>query len=1301
MPATHGAKSRAGMLPMRLLPAKNIYNHTHVNQHLRNKMKKFIALWMLLLAACIRLSAQNVPTFQLQQYDDLSIVNQVSDNGKWAIVKGATTEQRKSGVIRIINTETKEVTILKTTSDTDGKGKYVANDITDDGRFVVGGYSGIFTDDGSYMNGQPGVFDMEKKTWKKFNLPQGYTSGYANSITPDGKWAVGFCEENAADVMNSNSKGLLWDVESGEIVELDGLPQMPVDYNAKQETYSGISADGRYIIIYGNQSIRPTAFLYDVQNKTSVKVGVNGNNAPADFLQIEMCPVISGNGKFLACSIRNVNDEVYTIRYDIETQTYHSFSTLEEQDMFAGHIDNDGNIYASSPTGTPLREWKVMNDNIWYPFSLILKQRYNIDFTKATGFENTGTMWAGSADGTVLGPMVSPQGTSYIVRMPEKMTDICQGIDLLQDYTVSPAQNSAFNSMEKVTLRFSQPIQVLGGSTSAMLKDSKGNTVRNSIGFKEVATDGNSLIVTFRATTLTNGEKYQVVIPAGTLALATNASKVNKEITLNYTGRDNVPVKVSKVFPEDGAELSRIDNTSIFPVLTFDTDVLVSDDAKSSLIEVAEDGTETLISELYVLAHSSDSKSVGLLPRTTQYLYLGADYKVILEAGSVTDVMGNAKTGNEVFTIQYSGSYERSVSTDNAVVYEENFNNISMALANTMRYEGDHHTPIEDMKAMEFDADNQPWNLSIRETLESTDICAGSHSMYSPAAQSDDWMVTPQILIPDAFCTLSFDAQKYKSNKNDRLKVVVWPCNENINILSKSIIDRMKEEGKISEYDLDCGETEDGLSGEWTHYAVDLAEYAGKKVYIAFWNNNENQSMVFVDNILVMRNLKYLMSFSNKEIVVNQKDIAISGKLTVNDELLTFNNLTLTLNDSEGNAISTYSQQGEFKKNDVVNFTFDEKLPLKVGSVNEYSITVQLDDYTDVKKNYVQNLTFEPEKRVVLEEMTGTTCPNCPRGILAIENLEKIFGDRFIPISYHCYTGDPYSNGLLEDYCRTMGLVGAPTAMIQRNGYISSPIGEDELGKSIFSNGSDLWQDIVSMEMDVPTYIAVNVPDINIDEQSNSINMTVEIQSALNMKNQYINVFPVALEDGLVNIQMNNLYNSEETIFGEWGKGGTYSKSVNAGIVHNDVARTYWGEITGSSIGFPQTLEAGKTYQQELSLTYPSNISERNNGKIVLMFMEGNEGIFLNAITVPFTSNTSVGNLTADESEKIVLNAQNGNVEARADGMVTLSLYSAGGQLLATTSANAKASLALNGYKGIVVAKAFTDKTSISKKIAF
>ena len=1259
----------------------------------------FIALCLF----SIVVSAQtDKPTFVMQNYDDMSIVHTISDNGKWAIVKGALTEQRKNGVVRILDTETKQETVVKTASETmaQAKGKYVVNDITDDGTMAVGAFNGSFTDDGSFF-GTPGIYDVATQTWKALPMPTGMNSAYVNSVTPDGRYAVGFCEDNVLNVFASNSSGVMWDVQNGKVMLLPGLPTMPQDYSSKQETYSQVSADGRYIVIFGNQSIFPTAFVYDRTETSYIKFGKGGNNAPSDFLMVEGAPVMSPSGRYVAATVRDINDNLYVSVYDTGTKTYVNYNSPEDYDQRAGFVDDNAMVYASSPSNTPLREWKVLCEGIWYPFSMVMSQRYGIDFNKSTGFDNTGTLWAGSADGRVLGSMVSPQGESFVMRMPEDMGSACKSIDLLQDFSTSPMAGSAFHWLSKVTLRFNHVVRVLGTSTCAVLQKSDGSVVRNSMSVSRMATDDHAVVVTFRETELAEGEQYTVVIPEGSICLDANDTKVNGTISISYQGRDNKPVSVVSCFPEQNSELARMDNTSLFPVLTFDTNVQATSSASARLVEVTTDGDHT-VARLSVLVGTSNNKTVALMPSATQYLYAGASYKVVLEAGSLTDLSGSSATANAEVVLDYVGTYERSINTDDATIFSEDFSNPTQSYANFMLYEGDHNTPNEEMQGMRYDEDNTPWNLMVREYEESTDLCAASHSMYDPAGRSDDWMVVPQILVPDEYCTLTFDVQKYHDDKDDELKVVIWENDENLNFLTSSVIEKIKAEGDVYSFMPTIGETEEGLEGEWESQAIDLAKYKGKKVYICFWNNNENQSMVFVDNVRVIRNLKYLLSLSSAQKVVGKESIAIAGKLTINSDVDTYTEVELMLKDAEGNTISTFAKDGlSLRKNDEVPFAFDKPLPLQVGEVNSYTISVRLDTYQDVVKGSIQDLAFEPVKRVVLEECTGTTCPNCPQGILAIENLEKIHGDRIIPISLHTYDGDPYSNTALESYSLSLGLTAAPSAMIQRNGWILSPMGTNDDGDVVFSNGYNLWQDAVSREMDVPTYIGLSVPEATYDENTGKIDLSIRIESALNMKNQYINIFPVALEDSLVNVQVNTFYMATDPAFGDWGKGGKYGQPTAYDVVHNDVARTYWGEITGSNIGFPQTLEAGKSYTQPLTLSYPDIVSSFNHGKLVLMAIDGNVGTFLNAIVVPFANllPTGIDLISADSDVRLTVG--DGTVTAEGDGAISLALYQMDGTMLSSGNGQGKVVLSAEGYNGVVLVRANTARGTLTRKVVF
>lgn len=59
-------------------------------------------------------------------------------------------------------------------------------------------------------------------------------------------------------------------------------------------------------------------------------------------------------------------------------------------------------------------------------------------------------------------------------------------------------------------------------------------------------------------------------------------------------------------------------------------------------------------------------------------------------------------------------------------------------------------------------------------------------------------------------------------------------------------------------------------------------------------------------------------------------------------------------------------------------------------------------------------LSRMPLKRTVMEELTGTWCPNCPRGLVGMHLLEQAFGDRFVGIAIH--GGDSTEPMRLADY---------------------------------------------------------------------------------------------------------------------------------------------------------------------------------------------------------------------------------------------------------------------------------------------
>ena len=247
------------------------------------------------------------------------------------------------------------------------------------------------------------------------------------------------------------------------------------------------------------------------------------------------------NGKYVAGDIRDKDDNIFPMVYNTETGKYKYFNSQEDNDLLICCIYNEGNLYGSAPgTSSPVRDWRVCVDNVWYPFDLILKQRYGIEYSDYTGYDNLGILLLVFFDIMFFASMVSPQGESYVVTMPETMTEACRAINLLNNYTATPAAGSNFSNVAVVKVTFTLVITVLGNKDCAVLKNAEGAVQRKSMGFAVDKTNPKVLIVTFRNTEMKAGEKYTVEIPAGTVALTKNTDKQNDIITINYVGREKM-----------------------------------------------------------------------------------------------------------------------------------------------------------------------------------------------------------------------------------------------------------------------------------------------------------------------------------------------------------------------------------------------------------------------------------------------------------------------------------------------------------------------------------------------------------------------------------------------------------------------------------------------------------------------------------------------------------------------------------------------------------------------------------------
>ncbi len=1159
---------------------------------------------------CGHLNAQTVAEPKLTVYDfrDASSVRSLSDNGKWMVSFGASpTDGSRYTNARLINVQTGETTALGLEDDQELPLECTAGDVSDDG-VVVGSYSGV-----------PAVWTKEKG-WVNLPAPEGWEAGDAEAVTPDGHWAVGRMTKFGSGAENYGEYPVLWDLTTMQIVETPGRPTVGSNgETARMVRYTGISADGRYIIgtVDFSYTWNTLEFIYDRETSAYSPVGYDMDGTPWDPLLLSANGVFSPNGKWLAGTATmqkgDFDETTVPFLYNTETKSIEMFDDTDVHDLGTIVVDNNGTIYAATPSNTPVRSVYVRAGKFWYALDELLESAYGMDFYAKSGFDNTGTAMAVSGDGKVLACFPDPN-VSYVLQLDETFAEAAGRVNLLGNYSALPASGASFSKMKTVTVTFPRDVVVKGSTDDIRFVDEDGNAQGRVISFATAASSAKTVTIGFRTFSLEAGKKYTLTIPAGTIALKADETRTNDEMTFTYTGRGADPVKVVTAAPEDGSGLAQLNATTNPVLLTFDTDIALTDNAAASLYR---EGSEAPLADLGIAVKDNQ---MLIYSETTQYLYLNTNYKVVLNAGSVTDINGD--NANERYELSYEGQYERVIMADDTLMYKEDFAN---GLNGMLLYEGDHNTPTEEMQGYDFrDGDSYPW-VPVRD-LESSDFAAASTSSYSPAGKSDDWMVTPQIYIPDAKCRLEFQGQGFRSYKQDKLKVIVYASEAVLNYLTADDINTMRTDGEIlMDEVLLPGKSDENLEGDWTTYSFPLDKYAGKSIYVAFVNENENQSLVIVDNIKVIRDNGFLTALTSATTIVGQTGHKIEGRVIANSETQTYATANIKLLDAGKNVVDEISHSGlSLKKGDRLDFAFAKELPVTIGEINSFYLRVQLDDKFDTISYAVKDLAFQPVKRVIVEEMTGQDCGNCPRGHLAWENLERIYGDRVILAGYHVYTGDNYESGMSSYVNRFLGLAGAPSAKIQRGETISSPTYADiTAGKTSYSFTSplgDCWFDLVQKEFDTDADANLDVIAY-FDETTQTVRTMAFAKFAMNMQKQNIGLFLIITEDGLPGYQHNYHYAEDSEGLGEWGSGGIYGQEY-VSYTHDDVVRAQVGSYFGTTGYMPSAITNGEVYTATIDFAKPA-VSEISNSNVICMMIDANTGTVINVAKAKISTDAS------------------------------------------------------------------------------
>lgn len=1210
----------------------------------------------------------------------------LSDNGLWATAAGVNDDdQSKYAYPYLINVETGALTELWVEADL--MKSVEATDVTNDGKIIVGSYD-------SY----PAYYDLNQGKWVAL---QSTNPGKATTVTPDGKYIGGWSNSGSFAGDGYIETPLLWEKQSdGTYRAIDVYAELPnfptktkIGANTQQVRIDNVSADGNIIAGIIN-FITPATVCYYVYNKTTQECKYVDNalgDVPAETFFDES--TMSNNGKYLT-GIVQVAGGSYISSYlyntgDNSCSLYNAES--DEQDRAGSAVSNTGVVFGCSPAVNPVRYAYVRVGSLWYGIDEILSGRYGINFYERTGYEITGVIQGISDDEKTMVGMSETKTKGYIIRLPETISEAASSINPLSTYAVSPVYGSKFAKFSQMKLAFSKSAAVTSG-VKAQFMDASGKVLRE---YSITAQTGNKTFTIGGIPQALNAdEEYTMKIPAGAFYLMADNSIKSEEITIKYIGRAETPAAVQQVSPADQANVSEISSDHPVQIL-FDLSVAISDDAKAYLYK---DGQTSPVCELNFVQGAEST--ILLYPSLKRYLEKDEKYKVVVEAGSVTDIMGFCP--NNEITINYTGAYEPEISSDGSL-FSDDFNDPSNSMVRYLLYEGDHNNPSSAMQDLGFDADNSPWIFVIRESESSSDYCAASTSIYSPTGKSDDWMAIPRLSIENADYYLSFDVQSYYKSKADRLKVMVLEDDAVYSNFTTELYEKFKANGKVI-YDeqLSPGESEEDLTGDWTHVEKSLAEYAGKNIYIAFVNENENQSMIFLDNLKVYYkgDFNFVPNVESTQVNKESTNVGVIVKV-ISDK--TYNTINATLTSEDGSFKSTYTDTPSTPITSAANysFTFPDKLPLTVGAQNKYTISIDLGGTVYSQTNTISNLAFETTKHVVLEESTGQQCPNCPQGILAIENLENIYGEQIIPIAIHSSIigTDQFA---YENYNTYFGITAQPMGLVNRIDTLYAPMYVDGDGLYHFDSpeGNNTFYDVAQREFGDYAIADVSIDKAIYDATNKNVQISGNVNYALNMNSLNHNIAFVVLEDGLTGPQKNNLYVSDQAIFGEFGANGQYNSSMVV-ITFNDVARKVPNDNFSGESGFiPVSVAAGQPVAFNKVFSMPENVTNWDNAKVVVMLLDANTERVLNAARMKFTAGTAGINDATVSENGITISGENGAISVNGGSDLNVTVYDVSGSVISNANSTSGAvKVSTGGKNGLFIVKATSDGVSVVKKV--
>ncbi len=551
-------------------------------------------------------------------------------------------------------------------------------------------------------------------------------------------------------------------------------------------------------------------------------------------------------------------------------------------------------------------------------------------------------------------------------------------------------------------------------------------------------------------------------------------------------------------------------------------------------------------------------------------------------------------------------------------------------------YDQDGRKPQSAAQQLGFDAAGDSWI----QLYYYKDPVAASNSTHSPIGKSEDWLITPAITVGDNNI-FSFDAVTVAYGGAD--KVAEFEV-------------KISTTGTAVEDFTDLA-TKETATSQWSSLAYDLSEYAGRTVYLAIVNVGRQKDVLIVDNLFVgipaLAKIEPVYTRIQEKTTNGQRiqvnlTAGLAEAITSIEATLTCGDFTTTRNIDNANITpgAKYS------------FQFNESLPAPTpGEAQVFDIDVIVNGVeTITASGEIITQAYQPAKRVVCEEQTGTWCGWCPRGHVYMEKMDEDYPDTYIGIASH--VNDVMQNYDYASYTSANLGGGAPLGRVQRT---SAPCDPSE------------FPSLYKTYIKTPALADISIYAYWKDETQKTFVLNTSTTFALSASNLDTRLEYIIVEDD-VNQPGDSRYDQANYYAGgSAGAMGGYENSpstiVAANMYYDDVVRHTITDEVGEGIAgsVPSAIKKGETYTHSIESSIPQSVINIDNCEFIVLLIDYQTGNVLNAAKCNTINTASVESIENNDTR--VIATDNGiRVEVNTNAQVVVNVYATDGRLVHTAT---------------------------------